>query len=101
MLINTNQLISLTQLRLSAGKLLDQTQSGKTFIVMEKGKIKGAIVPASTVLGSTTDNFFTKMDALRKKFSKIKFADNRDSTQIIREMRDERSQYLLKRDGSL
>lgn len=97
MLINTNQLVSLVDLRNKAGDLVTKAKSGMTFYVTDKGNIMAKLSPVNDIYQQK--NVFDRMDALIKKASKLKFTDNRDSTIIIREMRDQRSEYLLNRDS--
>lgn len=87
MLIDTNQLVSLVDLRSKAGDLVAKAKSGMTFYVTDKGQLMAMIspIPAKTVTGP-----FDRIDALRKRMAKVKFTDNRDSTEVIREMRDSR-----------
>lgn len=87
MLINTNQLVSLVDLRNKAGDLVTKAKSGMTFYVTDKGQLMAMIspIPANNVTSP-----FDRIDAIRKRLKNAKFADNRDSTEIIREMRDSR-----------
>ncbi len=88
MLINTNQLVSLVDLRNKAGDLVTKAKSGMTFYVTDKGNIMAKLSPVYDIYQQK--NVFDRMDALIKKASKLKFTDNRDSTEVIREMRDTR-----------
>lgn len=88
MLINTNQLISLMDLRYKAGDLVAKAKSGMTFYVTDKGNIMAKLTPVNDIYQQKS--VFDRMDALIKKASKLKFTDKRDSTEIIREMRDTR-----------
>lgn len=89
MLIDTRQLVSLTKLRGAVGEYVSQVKSGAVFYVTEKGRIQAMISPVRTQ-DNTQCDFFTTIDSLREKSAKIEFADKRDSTQIIRKMRDSR-----------
>ena len=97
MLINTNQLISLMDLRTKAGDFVTKAKSGMTFYVTDKGNIMAKLSPVINI--SNQKSVFDRMDALIKRSANLKFSDNRDSTIIIREMRDQRSEYLLNRDN--
>lgn len=98
MLINTNQLISLMDLRYKAGDFVAKAKSGMTFYVTDKGNIMAKLSPVVNSINQKS--VFDRMDALIKRSSNLKFSDNRDSTITIREMRDQRSKYLLNRDNS-
>lgn len=87
MLINTNQLISLVDLRNKAGDVMQKTKSGMIFYVTDKGQLMGMISPIPT---QTKTGPFDRIGVLREKMAKVKFTDNRDSTEVIREMRDTR-----------
>lgn len=88
MLINTNQLVNLVDLRNRAGYLVTKANSGMTFYVTDKGNIMAKLSPVNDIYQQK--NVFDRMDALIKNAPKLKFADNRDSTEVIREMRDTR-----------
>lgn len=89
MLIDTNQLVSLTKLRKAIGDYVSKAKSGSVFYITEKGEIQAMITPVRKENDCEND-FFTKMDDLRKRAENVRFTDKRDSTEIIREMRDKR-----------
>ncbi|MDO8515480.1 MAG: hypothetical protein Q7S14_03190 [bacterium] len=92
MLINTNQLVNLTNLRNDIGNYVDQAKNGQIFYITEKGQLTAALVPLQVISDvKPEEKFFVKIEDLRKRFAKMKFADNRDSTVIIREMRDQQA----------
>lgn len=88
MLINTNQLISLMDLRTKAGDCVSRASQGITFYITDKGRLMAMLSPIKT--SDSRQKAFEKMDALIKRAKDLKFTDDRDSTIIIREMRDNR-----------
>lgn len=88
MLIDTNQLISLMDLRTKAGDYIQRANQGVTFYITDKGRLMAMLSPVKT--SDNKQRAFEKMNALIKRANDLKFTDNRDSTIIIREMRDTR-----------
>lgn len=76
-------------LRNKAGDFVAKAKSGMTFYVTDKGNIMAKLSPV-TENSKGRKNVFDRMDALIKRSANLKFSDNRDSTEIIREMRDNR-----------
>lgn len=89
MLIDTRQLVSLTKLRGAIGDYVSQAKTGAVFYITEKGMIQAMISPVR-IQSDGQDDFFTRIENLRKKFTKVAFVDKRDTTQLVREMRDSR-----------
>lgn len=98
MLIDTNQIIQLTDLRLRLSEIINAVYEGKTFIVTEKGKIRAKIIPAETVEKDRRHRLVAEINQIRRKndhyFTKSKKVWN--SVDVIRKMRDERTRHLLK-----
>lgn len=89
MLINTNQLVSLVDLRINAGSIVAKAKSGMIFYITDKGNLMAKLTPIEEVF-SGSFNFFTEMDALIEKSAKSNKTKKKDSTKAIREMRDNR-----------
>lgn len=101
MLINTNQIIDLTTLRLGLGQFVDEANMGKTFLISDKGKIKAAIVPSLSQAIDQQD-LARRFEEIQKRAAReAKGKKGWDSTKIIRKMRDDRTKYLLKREGMI
>lgn len=66
MLIDTKQVIPVTDLRLKLSQIIDAVYQGKTFIVTEKGKIKAKIVPVEKVKKSRTQELLKEIRKLRE-----------------------------------
>ncbi len=98
MLIDTDQIIQLTDLRSRLSEIIDAVYQGKTFIVTEKGKIKARIIPAQNSNKKKRMRLFDEIIELRNKndeyFKKSKKVWN--SVEVIRKMRNDRTRHILK-----
>lgn len=86
MLINTNQVITKTDLRMNLAEILAAVKSGEEKIVSERGKIIARMIPVTKKIKNT--KLLKEYEQLRKRLSK--YTSDIDSTQFIRQMRDSR-----------
>ncbi|OGK23561.1 hypothetical protein A2954_02485 [Candidatus Roizmanbacteria bacterium RIFCSPLOWO2_01_FULL_37_12] len=102
MLIDTNQIIQLTDLRTRLSEIIDAVYQGKSFIITEKGRIKAKIIPADLTEKKRKRELFKEITELRKKndsyFKKSK-GKVWNSVEVIRKMRDDRTKHFLKLAG--
>lgn len=102
MLIDTKQIITLTDLRLQAGAVARQAQGGRKFFISDKGKIIAAVVSENAAYTNDRKELFTRLRRLQEKMDyKPRGKKGWDSTKVIRKMRDDRTKYLLKREEML
>ncbi|OGK10204.1 hypothetical protein A2767_02015 [Candidatus Roizmanbacteria bacterium RIFCSPHIGHO2_01_FULL_35_10] len=97
MLIDTNQIIQLTDLRSRLSEIIDAVYQGKSFIITEKGKIKARIIPTlekSNDVFDRIEKIATRIDKHLKKKTKVW-----NSVDLIRKMRQNRTKHLLKLSG--
>ncbi|PIZ66801.1 hypothetical protein CO051_03970 [Candidatus Roizmanbacteria bacterium CG_4_9_14_0_2_um_filter_39_13] len=100
MLIDHNNLVQKTELRQNLAQILARVYKGDTLFISDRGTVKAKI----TLVESEIDKK-KKIKKIMKELNKIRdqLADvgwgKEDSTMAIRKMREERSQYLLDRDG--
>ncbi|MDP4011317.1 MAG: type II toxin-antitoxin system prevent-host-death family antitoxin [Candidatus Roizmanbacteria bacterium] len=100
MLIDHNNLVQKTELRQNLAQILARVYKGDTLFISDRGTVKAKI----TLVESKIDKK-KKIKKIMKELNKIRdqLADvgwgKEDSTMAIRKMREERSQYLLDRDG--
>jgi len=86
MLINTNQVITKTDLRINLAEILAAVKGGEEKIVSERGKIIAKMIPVTKK--AKNNKLMAEYEQLRKKLSK--YTSDIDSTQFIRQMRDSR-----------
>lgn len=99
MLIDTKQIINLTDLRFALGQTIDEVEKGKIFYVSKKGAIKAAFVPITYFeRKEKKEELLKAMRSLRERIDRQlrKGKDIWNATEVIRKMRDERTEKLAK-----
>lgn len=93
MLIDTNQIIQLTDLRLRLSEIIDAVYRGKSFIVTEKGKIKAKLIP----MQEKNTEVFTRIDQIAARIDKQLRMKKKvwNSVELIRKMREDRTKHVL------
>ena len=97
MLIDTKQIIPLTQLRLRLSQIIDAVEQGRSFVITEKGKIKAKILPPEKK-EEEADLMLEELKKLRKENDRYYKRAKKvwSSVQLVRKMREERTKHLLK-----
>lgn len=101
MLIDTRQIIGLTDLRGMLGQFVEEANKGKTFLISDKGKIKAAIGPSFSQAIDRQELARRYKEIQERAVKEAKDKNGWDSTKLIRKMRDDRTRYLLKREGMI
>ncbi|MDA1317189.1 MAG: hypothetical protein O3B87_04150 [bacterium] len=100
MLIDHNNLVQKTELRQNLAQILARVYKGDTLYISDRGAVKAKI----TLVESKVDKK-KKIEKIMKDLDKIRNQlagtgwGKEDAATTIRKMRDERSRYLLERDG--
>lgn len=98
MLIDTKNIINLTDLRQTLGQVIDEVELGRIKYISKKGKIKAIIAPSSFVQ-ETVDRseIFKRLKILQRKIDKQLRGKKKiwKSEEVVRKMRDERTKKLL------
>jgi prevent-host-death family protein len=101
MLIDTKQIVPITDLRLRLSKIIEAVENGSSFFIAKKGKIKAKIVSAQSDEKERRLRLFEEITQLRKKndeyYKKSKKVWN--SVELIRKMREDRTKHLFKLAG--
>jgi len=87
MLINTNHIITKTDLRMNLAEVLAAVKNGEEKIVSERGKIIARMTPVVKKTKKSS-SLIKEYELLRKELSK--YTSNVDSTTFVRQMRDSR-----------
>lgn len=97
MLIDTKQIIPVTQFRLRLSEIIDSVYHGHSFIISEKGKIKAKISPPEEAKQQDRRYLLEEIRKIREKndryYRKAKKVWN--SVDMIRKMRKERIKHIL------
>jgi len=98
MLIDTKQIIPITDLRLRLTEIIGAAYTGETFYVSERGKIVAKIAPSEDAEKERRLKLFKEIEKLREENDKIygKHKKVWNSVKIIRKMRKERTKHLMK-----
>lgn len=99
MLIDTNQIVQKTDLRLRLSEIIEEVyRKGKTYIIADRGSIKGKITPVSENKKAQVD-LLDQINKLRQEndryFSKTK-SKGWISVKLIRKLRQNRTDELMK-----
>ncbi|MBU1085451.1 MAG: type II toxin-antitoxin system prevent-host-death family antitoxin [Candidatus Beckwithbacteria bacterium] len=86
MLINTNQVVTKTDLRMNLAEIMAAVKNGEEKIISERGKIIARMTPVKK--SKKNSNLIREYESLSKKLSK--YSSKLDSTAFVRKMRDER-----------
>ncbi len=86
MLINTNQVVTKTDLRMNLAEILTAVKGGEEKIVSERGKIVAKVVPVKKK--NEGEDLLKEAKELAKSLSK--YTSRVDSTTFVRQMRDNR-----------
>jgi antitoxin (DNA-binding transcriptional repressor) of toxin-antitoxin stability system len=84
MLINTNQVVTKTDLRMNLAEILAAVKNGEEKIVSERGRIIARMTPV--VKKTKGDDLLKEAKELAKSLSK--YTSKVDSTTFVRQMRD-------------
>lgn len=98
MLINTQQIVNITDMRGMLGNIVERAEHGEMYLISKKGSIKAALVPLSFVEKKyEKENVMDRIVSVRSGIDNdLKTTKNtvRDSTDVIREQREARSRML-------
>lgn len=100
MLIDTNQIVSLSDLRFQLGRILAEVEEGKVLLVSKKGDIKAAFVPMTFLEqnAGTFKEMLLKAKTLRQAFATDMAGKKAvwNSTALIRTLRNNRVAKMKK-----
>jgi antitoxin (DNA-binding transcriptional repressor) of toxin-antitoxin stability system len=98
MLIDTKQIVPITDLRLRLTEIIDAAYAGKTFYVSERGKITAKITAAEVAEKERRLKLLKEIEKLRGEIDqRLKKSKKKvwNSVEVIRKMRQERTKHLL------
>ena len=90
MLIDTNQIINLTDFRRQLSRIRAEAKKGRTFYISDKGEIEMIVSPFPKQNQGISDDLWQRMLDIQKKMAREAAGKKGwDSTAMIRKMRDE------------
>lgn len=98
MLIDTKQIIPVTDLRLRLKEILNAAYAGETFYISERGKIKVKITAVEIAEKEKRLKLLKEIEKLREEIDeRLKSSKKKvwTSVEVIRKMRQERTKHLL------
>ena len=100
MLIDHNNLVQKTELRQNLAQILARVYQGDTLFISDRGTVKAKITLIEHKIDKKKkiEKFMKELNTIRNQLADVGWGKE-DSAVTIRKMRDERSKYLIYRDG--